>query len=81
MKTKQKSARIVFCAADTVTGANIPDAPHEGSSQLRQAAKLVETTAYASAGEHPTSVVSQLIMAAANLERLAQTLESKEKCP
>lgn len=79
MKTERKIAQIVFCAADTVTGANIPEAPHEGPSNLRQAAKLVETTAYASAGDHPTSVVSQLIMAAANLERLAQTLELKEK--
>ncbi len=81
MKTEKKIGQIVFCAADTVTGANIPDAPREGSIRLRQAAKLVESTAYDSAGDHPTSVVSQLIMAAANLERLAQALERNGECP
>ena len=80
MKTEKRVTQIVFCAADTLSGANVPDKPHEGSAKLRQAAKLVETTAYAAAGEHPTSVVSQLIMAAANLERLAQTLERQSKC-
>ncbi|ABG33420.1 hypothetical protein CEP88_09105 [Roseobacter denitrificans] len=81
MKTERKIVQMVFCTADSVTGANIPEAPDEGPAKLRQAAKLVESTAYASAGEHPTSVVSQLIMAAANLERLAQFLERKGEHP
>ena len=79
MKTERKIAQVVFCAPDTVSGANTPDAPKEGPSRLRQAAKMVETTAYASAGDFPTSIVSQLIMAAANLERLAQAMEHKDK--
>ena len=49
------------------------------ANKLRLAAEVVESTAYEQAGEQSAAVVSQLIMVAAELERLAQTIERSDR--
>ncbi|WP_227267510.1 hypothetical protein [Roseobacter weihaiensis] len=61
-----------------MTGPSVSDRQDSGASALRRAAKLVENTAFSEAGDQPASVISQLILLSADLERLAQTLERSE---
>ena len=49
------------------------------ASKLRLAAELVESTAFDEAGEQSAAVISQLIMVAAELERLAQIIERSDR--
>lgn len=44
----------------------------EQAAALRQAAKLVETSAFELAGNHPGELIGDLITLAADLERIAQ---------
>lgn len=64
-----RSKRAILCAVDT------PPRSKRAASKLRRAAELVESTAFEEAGEHPTSVISQLIMLSADLTRLARVIE------
>ena len=47
--------------------------------KLRLAAEVVESTAFDEAGEQSAAVISQLIMVAAELERLAQIIERSDR--
>lgn len=78
MSTYKHAAQIMYSISDIGAGANSPYRPHPSACSLRQAAKLVENVAYEEAGEQPSSVVSQLIMLAADLERLSQLIEKTE---
>jgi hypothetical protein len=49
-----------------------PPAPHEN---LRVAARLVENAAFDLAGDHPSPLISQLILISADLERLSARVE------
>lgn len=71
-------ARITNGPADASRGHAHDHVGNRSAVTLRTAAKLVENTAFAEARNHPTEIISQLITAAAELERLAHTLERAE---
>lgn len=78
MSSYRSIPRIVFSATDSMTGPSVCGRADGGACALRRAAKLVENTAFSEAGDQPASVISQLILLSADLERLAQTLERSE---
>lgn len=71
-------ALIAYGPTDLSRGPQQDRAPNRSASTLRAAAKLVEDTAYSEAGNQDTAIISQLITAAAELERLAQAIERAE---
>lgn len=75
MTSYRTVTRITYATADIPSGANAPKRPNTAAKSLREAARVVEGVAYSEAGEQPASVVSQLIMLAADLERLSQVIE------
>ena len=48
------------------------------AGELRQAANLIETSAFELAGLHPGNLIGQLIILAADIERIAQAVEADE---
>lgn len=79
MPSFRRVIQITYAASDVPSGANVPERPSAAAVSLREAAKIVEGVAYSEAGEQPSSVVSQLIMLAADLERLSQVIERSAK--
>lgn len=50
---------------------------NEPRKELKEAARLVESAAYEIANEKPSAVVSELIVLAAEIERIAQLIGSE----
>lgn len=67
-------SRGVLAASGHESGAAAPSDANHTSAVLRRASKLVEHTAYDAAGSQPSTVISQLIIISADLERLAQLI-------
>ena len=70
-------ASIAYGPTDLARGPEQSRTPNKSATTLRAAAKLVENTAFSEAGIQDTAVISQLITAAAELERLAQIIERR----
>lgn len=74
------SYRVISFPESPVTAAPpmaaAPSRSRKAASKLREAAQLVETTAFEIATDHPASVISQLIMMSADLYRLAHRIET-----
>lgn len=51
---------------------------NEPRKELKEAARLVEVTAYELATDQPSAVVSELIVIAAEIDRLAMLIGSEE---
>lgn len=68
----KRSVQRHMADAGKSKGANVSTIPESTEQTLRRAAKTVERAAFDAAGEQSPSMVSQLIMIAAELERLAQ---------
>lgn len=48
------------------------------AAEMRRAAKVIETSAFELAGLHPGNLIGQLIIIAADIERIAQSIESDQ---
>lgn len=75
MFTALTKPEIQRAAVDGVPGGSNRSAEESTGQTLRHAAKIIEKAAYDAAGAQQPAVISQLIIIAAELERLAQVIE------
>lgn len=68
--------RIVFAAPEMACGAQVEIDP---VADLHDAIQAIETAAYELADQHPSDIIAQLILVAAELERILATINGKDR--
>jgi hypothetical protein len=70
------TCQITFAAPEFARGAQGEIDP---VTDLEDAVQAIETAAYELADQHPSDVIAQLILAAAELERILTTIKGKDR--